>query len=133
MQQVSQVMDFNCADGAWWSGNLTQLQGMGERERKRFYLLVTSIGMSHRDCFQGSSHHEFSFCGDVGTAIQDLPDLSHRLLPNFEHDQYLNFDLFFYIQGICKFDHVQVNNQQVLEVVCISLFQNLGDFQLLDH
>jgi hypothetical protein len=89
--------------------------------------------MSHRDYFQGSNHHVFSFCGAVGTAIQDLKDLFRRQFPNFSHDQYLNFVLLVYIQGIYKFDHVQVDNQQVLEAACISPFQNPGDFQLLDH
>jgi hypothetical protein len=106
---------------------------MGERERKRFYPLAISMCMSHRDCFQGSNHRVFSFCGDVDTAIQDLQDLFRHPFPNCEHGQYLNLDLLFYIQGICKFDHAQVDNQQVLEAACISLFQNLGDFQLLDH
>jgi hypothetical protein len=89
--------------------------------------------MSHRDYFQDSNHHVFSFCGVVGTASQDLQDLFHRQFPNFAHDQYLNSDLSVYIQEIYKLDHAQVDNQQVLEVVCISLFQNLGDSQLLDH
>jgi hypothetical protein len=106
---------------------------MGERERKRFFPLAISMCMSHRDCFRGSNHHVFSFCGDVGTAIQDLQDLFRRLFPNCEHDRYPNFDPPVYIQGICKFDHVQGDNQQVLEVGCISLFQSLKDFLLLDH
>jgi hypothetical protein len=106
---------------------------MGERERRRFSPSVISKGMSHRDCFQGSNHRVFSFCGDVGIAIQDLQDLFHRLFPNSEHDQYLNLDLFVCTQGIYKFDHAQGDNQLVLAVGCISPFQNLGDFQLLDH
>jgi hypothetical protein len=89
--------------------------------------------MSHRDYFQGSNHHVFSFCGDVGTAIQDLQDLFHRQFPNFEHDQYLNSDLSVYIQGICRLDLSQVNSPQVLGVVCTFLYQNLRDSQSLDH
>jgi hypothetical protein len=89
--------------------------------------------MSHRDYFQGSNHHVFSFCGDGGIAIQDLQDLFRRLFPNSGHDQYLNFDLLVYIQGICRLDLSQVSNQQVLEVVCISLYQNPRDSQSLDH
>ena len=71
--------------------------------------------MSHRDYFQGSNHHVFSFCGGVCTAIQDLQHLFHRQSPNFEHDQYLNLDLFVYTQGIYKFDREQGDNQQVLD------------------
>jgi hypothetical protein len=111
MQQVSQVMDFNCAHRERWSGNFTQLQGMVVKEQKRFYLEVTSTGMSHRDYFQDSNHHGFSFCDVVGTITQDLQDLFRRLFPNFERDQYLNSDLSVYIQEICKRDLWQVSNQ----------------------
>jgi hypothetical protein len=102
---------------------------MDEKEQKRIYPEVISIGKSHRDYFQGSNHRVFSFCGDVGTAIQDLQDLFCRRFPNSVHDQYLNSDLFVYIQGICRLDLVQVSNQQVLVVVCTSLCQNPRDFQ----
>jgi len=84
---------------------------MVEKEQKRFCLEVTSRGMSHRDYFQGSIHHVFSFCGVVGTVIQDLQDLFRRQFPNYERDRYLNFDLSVYIQGICKCDLWQVSNQ----------------------
>jgi hypothetical protein len=112
---------------------LRPIQGMVEKEQKRFYLEVTSTGMSHRDYFQGSNHHGFSFCGVVGTVIQDLLDLFRRQFPNFEHDRYLNSDLSVYIQGICRLDLSQVNNQLVLEVVCTFLCQNLRDSQSWDH
>jgi hypothetical protein len=102
---------------------------MGEKEQKRFCLWVISIGKSHRDYFQGSNHHVFSFCGDADKVSQDLQDLFHPLFPNSVHDQYLNSDQFVYIQGICKFDHAQADSQLVLGAVCISLFQNRGDFQ----
>jgi hypothetical protein len=106
---------------------------MAEKERKRFYPSVTSIDKSHRDYSRGSSHHVFSFCDDDDTAIQDLLDLSRRQFPNFVHDQYLYSAPFFYIQGICTLDLAQVDNQQVPEVGCISLCQNLKGFQWLDH
>jgi hypothetical protein len=102
---------------------------MGEKERKRFYPSVISIDKSHLDYFQGANHHVFSFCGDVGTANQDLQDLFRRHFPNFVHDQYRNSALFVYIQGICRLDLVREDNQQVLEVACISLFRNPKDFQ----
>jgi hypothetical protein len=101
---------------------------MDVKEQKRIYLLAISIGKIHRDYFQGSSHHVFSFCGDVGTVIQDLQDLLPRPFPNSVHDQYLNSDLFAYIQEICRPDLGRVNNQQALEVVCIFLSQNPRDF-----
>jgi hypothetical protein len=106
---------------------------MGEQEQKRFFPEVISNGKSHRDCFQGSTRHEFSSDDDVGTVIQDLQDLSPRLFPNSAHDQYLNFDQFSCIRGICRLDLEQVNNQQVLEAVCTFLCQNLKDFQWSDH
>jgi hypothetical protein len=102
---------------------------MAEKEQKRICPEVISIGKSHRDYFLSSNHHVFSFCGDVDTVIQDLSGLFRHQFPNSAHDQYLNSGLFFDIQGICRLDLVQEDNQQVLEVACISLCQNPKDFQ----
>jgi hypothetical protein len=112
---------------------LRPLQGMVEQEQRIAFPLVISTGMSHRDYFQDSNHHVFSFCGVVGTASQDLQDLFHHQFPNFAHDQYLNSDPSVCIQEICRLDLSQANNQQVLGVVCTFLYQNLRDSQSLDH
>jgi hypothetical protein len=108
---------------------LTPHQVLAALARRIAFQLEIPMCMIHRHYSLASTHHEFSFDGDDDIATQDLLDLSLRHFPNCGHDQYLQVVPTFDIQGIDRFDHELVSNQQALAEEYIFLDQNLKGFQ----